>query len=35
MDTVSRQRDEKLKAAEVDPTFVDDHLLQYDFWDLF
>jgi len=29
MDTVLRQRDEKLKAAEVDPTFVDDHLLQY------
>lgn len=31
MDTVLRQRDEKLKAAEVDPTFVDDHLLQYDY----
>ena len=29
MDTVLRQRDEKLKAAEVDPAFVDDHLLQY------
>ncbi|KAG0098110.1 SUMO-activating enzyme subunit 1, partial [Podila epicladia] len=28
MDTVFSQRDEKLKAAEVDSTFVDDHLLQ-------